>query len=63
MLEETVQLPIPFQVLADAIASLGIEEKRQLWQLLNEEITQAETKHLSIVQNQNNNGLNYKPTG
>lgn len=63
MIQETVQLPIPFQVLADAIASLGIEEKRKLWQLLNEEITQAETKHLSMVQSQNNNGSDYKPTG
>lgn len=35
MSKETVQLQIPFQVLVDAIASLGLEEKRQLWQLLN----------------------------
>lgn len=42
MSKETVHLQIPFQVLVDAIASLGLEEKRQLWQLLNAEITQAE---------------------
>ena len=63
MLPETVQLQIPFQVLVDAIASLKIEEKRQLWQLLNEEITQAETNQPSQIQIQNNNGSDYQPTG
>lgn len=63
MLPETVQLQIPFQVLVDAIASLKIEEKRQLWQLLNAEITQAEINQPSQVQIQNNNGLDYQPTG
>lgn len=63
MLPETVQLQIPFQVLVDAIASLPLAEKRRLWQLLNEEITQAETDLPSQVLIQNNNGSDYKPTG
>ncbi|MEG4116484.1 hypothetical protein QUA43_03190 [Microcoleus sp. N9_B4] len=63
MLPETVQLQIPFQVLVDAIASLPLAEKRRLWQLLNEEITQAETNQPSQVLIQNNNGSDYKPTG
>lgn len=60
---ETVQLQIPFQVLVDAIASLKLEEKRRLWQLLNQEITQAETNKPSQVPLQNNNGSDYQPTG
>ncbi|MGL5062691.1 MAG: hypothetical protein ACRC62_22165 [Microcoleus sp.] len=63
MFPETVQLQIPFQVLVDAIASLKIEEKRQLWQLLNAEIDRAEINPSSQVQIQNNNGLDYQPTG
>ncbi|WP_228055963.1 hypothetical protein [Microcoleus sp. LEGE 07076] len=63
MLPETVQLQIPFQILVDAIASLKLEEKRRLWQLLNEEITQAETNQPSQVPIQNNNGSDYQPTG
>ncbi|MEG4391488.1 hypothetical protein [Microcoleus sp. BROC3] len=63
MLPETVQLQIPFQVLVDALASLPLEEKRRLWQLLNEEITQAETDLPSQVLILNNNGSDYKPTG
>ncbi len=39
---ETVRLQIPFESLIDAISSLGLEEKRKLWQLLDEEIAQAE---------------------
>jgi hypothetical protein len=39
---ETVRLQIPFESLVDAISSLGLEEKLRLWQLLDEEITQAE---------------------
>ncbi|MEG4498356.1 hypothetical protein QUB05_04280 [Microcoleus sp. F10-C6] len=63
MFPETVHLQIPFQVLVDAIASLQLEEKRRLWQLLNEEITQAETNQPSQVLIQNNNGSDYQPTG
>lgn len=42
MTQETVRLQIPFQSLVDAIASLGLEEKQKLWQLLEQEIAQAE---------------------
>ncbi len=42
MLQETVQVQIPFQFLVEAITSLGLEEKRKILQLLNEEIDQAE---------------------
>ncbi len=63
MFRETVQLQIPFQVLVDAIASLKPEDKRRIWQLLNEQITQAETNQPSQVLIQNNNESDYKPTG
>jgi len=42
MTQTTVQLQIPFQSLVDAIASLNLEEQRQLWQILEEAIAQAE---------------------
>lgn len=42
MTQQTVRLQIPFESLVNAIASLGLEEKRRLWQLLDEEIAQAE---------------------
>ena len=42
MSQGTVKLQIPFESLVDAIASLGFEEKRRLWQLLDEEIAQAD---------------------
>ena len=38
MTQETVTLQIPFESLVNAIASLGLEEKHRLWQLLDEEI-------------------------
>jgi hypothetical protein len=60
---ETVQLQIPFQVLVDAIASLKLEEKRRIWQLLNSEIAQSETNKPSQVTIQNNNGSDYQPVG
>lgn len=63
MSPENVQLQIPFQVLVDGLASLKLEEKRRLWQLLNQEITQAETNKPSQVPLQNNNGSDYQPTG
>ena len=46
MTQETVRLQIPFQSLLEAIASLGLEEKRRLWQLLDREINQAEDESL-----------------
>lgn len=42
MLQETVQVQIPFQFLVEVITSLGLEEKRKILQLLNEGIDQAE---------------------
>lgn len=55
MSKETVHLQIPFQVLMDAIASLGLEEKRQLWQLLNAEITPSEGDNCSRNYTSQNN--------
>jgi hypothetical protein len=40
-MQKTVTIQIPFEVLVDAIASLGLEEKRRLWQLLDREIKPA----------------------
>lgn len=42
MTQETIRLQIPFASLVNAISSLGLEEKRILWQLLDEEIAQAD---------------------
>jgi hypothetical protein len=42
MTQETVKLQIPFESLVNAIASLGIEEKHRLWQILDAEIRQTE---------------------
>ncbi|MFN6518578.1 MAG: hypothetical protein RMY29_029385 [Nostoc sp. CreGUA01] len=42
MTQATVKLQIPFESLLDAIANLTLEEKHQLWQLLNQEINQSE---------------------
>lgn len=42
MTQETVKLQIPFESLVDAIASLGLEEKHKLRQMLDEEIAKAE---------------------
>jgi hypothetical protein len=43
---ETVRLQIPFESLVNAIASLGLEEKRKLWQILDEQIAEAEDNDL-----------------
>lgn len=42
MTKETVNLKISFESLVNAIASLGLEEKRKLWQILDEQIAEAE---------------------
>jgi hypothetical protein len=42
MTQTTVKLQIPFASLVEAIASLELEEKLQLWQLLEAEIADAE---------------------
>ncbi len=43
MTQTTVKLQITFESLVEAIASLDLEEKRQLWQLLDREIQQTES--------------------
>lgn len=68
MTQKTVQLKIPFESLVDAITSLGLEEKRKLWKLLEKDIAQAEADLLAEYpirepSIQRNNGTNYKPTG
>ena len=40
MTQTTVGLQIPFQSLVDAITSLGVDEKRRLWEILESEIGQ-----------------------
>ena len=42
MVQETVKLLIPFEALADSVAELSLEDKRRLWELLDEQIAQAE---------------------
>lgn len=42
MAQETIQLQIPFQVLADFAAGLSLQDKFRLWEWLGEQIDQAE---------------------
>ncbi len=42
MTQETVKLLIPFKSLVDSVAALSLEEKRRLWELLDEQMAQAE---------------------
>ena len=42
MAQETVTLSIPFKSLIDSVAELSLEDKRRLWELLEEQIAQAE---------------------
>ncbi len=42
MAQETVRLLIPFEALADSVAELTLEDKRRLWELLDEQMAQAE---------------------
>jgi hypothetical protein len=42
MAQETVQLSIPFEALADAVTELNLKNKRRLWELLDEQMAQAE---------------------
>ena len=46
MTQETVNLKISFESLVNAIASLSLEEQRKLWQILDEQIAEAEDKLL-----------------
>ncbi len=41
MVQETVRLLIPFEALADSVTELSLEDKRWLWELLDEQIAQA----------------------
>jgi hypothetical protein len=40
-----VQLFIPMEALIESLKSLGLSEKRQIWQILDEEIAQAEEEN------------------
>jgi len=42
MAGETVRLLIPLEALLDGVAGLSLKDKRRLWELLDEEIAQAE---------------------
>lgn len=46
MTQETVNLKISFESLVNAIASLSLEKQRKLWQILDEQIAEAEDKLL-----------------
>jgi hypothetical protein len=59
---KTIKLQITFEAIKDAIASLELEEKPRLWQLLNEEISQVEAPQFSQHQIQKNNDTFDKPT-
>lgn len=51
MTQETVNLKISFESLVNAITSLGLEEKHKLWQILDEQIAEAEDNLLKEDQN------------
>lgn len=42
----TVSLSIPFESLAEAIKDLSLDEKYRLWELLEEQIVEAEEEEL-----------------
>jgi hypothetical protein len=42
MTQETVKLWIPFEALLDSVRELGLKDKRRLWELLDEQMAQAE---------------------
>jgi len=42
MAQETVRLMIPFEALADSVTGLSLKDKRWLWELLEEQMAQAE---------------------
>ena len=44
MAQETVKLLIPFEALADSVKELSLEDKRRLWELLDEQIAQDEER-------------------
>ncbi len=48
MTQKTVKLLIPFESLVDSITKLSLTEKRLLWELLAEQITQTEKEPLAV---------------
>jgi hypothetical protein len=46
MLQENIELMIPFESLVDCIEKLNIEDKIRLWELLEEQLAQAEEEIL-----------------
>ena len=42
MAQESVSLLIPFESLVDSVAGLSLRDKLRLWELLEEQIAQAE---------------------
>ena len=42
MAQEPVKLLIPFEALADSVTGLSLKDKRRLWELLDEQMAQAE---------------------
>lgn len=42
MIHEPVKLLLPFDVLVDSITQMGINDKRRLWEVLEEQMAQAE---------------------
>lgn len=44
MSQENIQVMIPFQVLVDFVSGLNLKDKRRLWELLDEELAQAEER-------------------
>lgn len=64
MTQETVTLSIPMESLVKAIASLSLEDKQKLWELLESEILQGEEPQLeSHPKKIVNHNPNYQPTG
>jgi hypothetical protein len=42
MTQEAVKLWIPFEALVDSVSELSLKDKRRLWELLDEQMAQAE---------------------
>ena len=42
MAQETIKLLIPFESLVDSIMALSLKDKLRLWELLDEQLAQAE---------------------
>ena len=46
MAQETVKLLVPFESLVDSIMGLSLRDKLRLWELLDEQLAQAEEEIL-----------------